>query len=219
MIDHDHEVEQVLTRRERMFVNAYFECLTTKEAAILIGYSPASADHAAWKMMQRPNVLAAIEKRKIERNLRSAVTADIVVNEIAKRAFTGMSNFLHVHDDGTVEIDLASATKAQLDCITEITQDAVIDPDTGKKKIKTKIKLDQGKYLELLGRHFALFTDKLKVEVDLSALTDEEILQARRLKAKMEGEKIIEGEIVESLPVRHEEATAPVSESVADDVF
>jgi len=162
--------DKKLTARQARFVWEFLLDLNATQAAIRSGYSLRTANRTASENLSKPVIQEAIQKAQLERSKRLEMSADKVSSEIAKIAFSDArklfdenGNLIPVHllDDDT------AVTIARIE-VTEIEagEDA---PLTRIKKIKP---LDKLKALELLGKHLALFTDRVvaKVEFDIDVI-------------------------------------------------
>ena len=119
---------------------------------------------------------AAVKQAQDERAERTKVTADMVVEELAKHAFGTMQDFFDP-DDGHLldvhEMSLAAKSRlAALDVGRERTRTRTSDGETVTTIEQTiKLKLwDKIRALELLGRHLGMFKDHQVHEADVSLL-------------------------------------------------
>lgn len=142
----------------KAFVIEYMADLNATEAAKRCGYSRNSAMHIGSQLSARPLIKEAIASCMRARSIRSSITADRVLEEIARMAF----------------YDPAALVTGGIKCpediakLPEDTRRAVIGwswDKSGNFIIKLSPKTPS---LELLGRHLAMFTDKSKVEGDLN---------------------------------------------------
>ena len=77
-----------MTPKQRRFVEEYLVDLNATQAAKRAGY----AEGSAWRVMRNPEVAAGIEKAQAARAERTRVTADKVVEELAKVTITELRN-------------------------------------------------------------------------------------------------------------------------------
>lgn len=141
------------------------------------------------KLLKDPMILAKIEELQKERREKFHLSADRVIEELCRIAFSNMDDFILIDADGTPIIDLSNTGRDEMAAISEITQDFYTE-SRGKNSVpgdqvkKTKIKYhDKLRALELLGRNLKLFdgvddkaTDNLtvaqKVRAALRAMMD-----------------------------------------------
>jgi len=147
-----------LTLKQSIFVDEYIKDKNALQAAIRAGYSEASAGWRGCTLLKDPKVQAAIEDRLQAAQARSQVTVDRVLTELARIAFADITDIVSV-EGGKVRVrdtrDLPPETRKAISEITE----------TGAAGGTIKVKLhDKIKALELIGRHLAMFKDKLDVD-------------------------------------------------------
>jgi phage terminase small subunit len=152
-----------LTRRQALFVAEYLTDLNATRAAISAGYSRKGAEQTGSVLLRNPKVQQEISNKHGVRLNRLEITADRVLQEIAKMAFFDPRDLFE--DDGSIkqlkDIDPNARMAISGIEVTELFEGA------GEQKhaygLCKKIKLvDKGINLERLGRHLKLFTDKLE---------------------------------------------------------
>jgi phage terminase small subunit len=144
-----------LTPKQSIFVQEYLIDLNATQAAIRAGYSAKSACSMAFSMLRKHDIQTAIQVAMNKRSERTKITADNVLNEIAKMAF---SNIKNIYDDKGKLKPVMSLDDDTASAILEVTEKQ-IDDMTIERKYKTTDKL---KALELLGKHLKMFTDKIE---------------------------------------------------------
>ena len=177
-----------LTKKQDLFVKEFLIDLNATQAAIRAGYSAKRAVRSGGKTCENLRLQLrfgtpwTIELPGLE------ITADAVLQEIAKLAFANIGDFIQIQQDGSAYVNLSDVNRDQLAALTEIHVDEYTDGrgDDARDVKRVKIKMaDKKGNLELLGRHLKLFTDRLEVENPLANLSDEE-LNARALKLARE---------------------------------
>jgi phage terminase small subunit len=148
------------------------------EAAIKAGYEPNTAAQSAYKLLQSNKVKERLAELSAERIARTEITADFVLKELFRIA--------------SVDIGEAFDDKGNLKPLKEIPQDIrramqsiEVDElfdgfgqDRQQIGVTKKIKFwDKPKALELLGKHFKLYTDKVEHS---GAVTLEALVTASR---------------------------------------
>lgn len=153
-----------MTSMQRLFCHEYLIDLNGTEAAIRAGYSPLSAAQISYDLLRISEVKKRIEELMDKRASKIDLSADKVLQEIAKIAFVDIRDLFT--EDGDIkpvsewnETLAASVAGLEIEALFEgFGQDR---QQIGKtKKIKMNDKL---KALELLGRHLVLFKDKIEV--------------------------------------------------------
>jgi phage terminase small subunit len=152
-----------LSARQERFVDEYLVDLNGTQAAIRAGYSARTADVQAVQLLRKTKVAEAVAKRQKDREKRTEITQDRVLQEVARLAFLdirkafdekGNLKPLHQLDDDT------AAAVAGLD-VSELTGE---DANLGVLK---KVKLaDKTGALTLLMRHLGMLNDKMKLQGD-----------------------------------------------------
>lgn len=150
-----------LTPKQKAFVDEYLIDLNATQAAIRAGYSEKTARAVGAENLTKPNIQTAIQERIQEREKRTEVTQDMVVQQLAKVAFSDLKEYVEWGPNGIVIRPSDNVDGTVLQSISE-----TMLPKGGKK---TEIKLtDKMKALELLGKHLGMFSDKMKVDLDVS---------------------------------------------------
>ena len=154
------EEEKVPTREER-FVAEYLVDGIGKRAAIRAGYSPKSAESQASRLLSKAKVRARIEKALAEQSRRTGITADRVLKELAKCAFADITDVANAAS-ATLKDDAQRDDTAAIKSIRVKTIPSE-DGDIVEREIEM---MDKTKSLELLGKHFNLFQDRVKLTGD-----------------------------------------------------
>ena len=89
-----------------------------------------------------------------ERQKRTEITQDKVLQELAAVAFSNATDYVEVRDSTVIVKDTASLSDTQIKALSGIKE------SRGRIELKLNDKL---KALELLGRHLGMFKDKVEV--------------------------------------------------------
>jgi phage terminase small subunit len=76
-----------LTSKQAKFVQEYLIDLNATQAAKRAGYSEKTAEQQGYQLLQNPSVAASLEKAMERRAIRTEISADRVLNELAKIGF------------------------------------------------------------------------------------------------------------------------------------
>jgi len=170
------------------------------------GYSENSAAEIACENLRKPHIKSFITKKQREMARKADVTPERVIAELAKIAFSNLSDYLVVAPDGSQTLDLNAIARDEAAAISEITQ---VASGSGKKaKITTKFKLhNKLQALEMLGKSFGLFISKVEhtgKDGGPIEMQDRPYLElARRVAYLMhKADKEISGELPAKLPSR-----------------
>lgn len=151
-----------LTDKQEIFIGEYLKDFNATRAAIAAGYAKSSADVTGSRLLANAKVAAEIDKQKLGRLKRLEISADRVLQELAKLAFydprklfdaDGRCKPITELDDNTAAVIAGMKTVQK---VTGEDQDGMV--------VFTDFKLaDKGQNLERLGKHLKLFTDKQEV--------------------------------------------------------
>ena len=139
-----------LTAQQELFIAAYVKRPNATRAAIVAGYSEASAHTIGWEQLQIPDVQAEVQARLKRIAGRYEITADRIIHELAKTALANMADYTSVLDDGTIVNDFTGVDRDQMAAVSEITVEEYVEGrgDNARNVRKTKFKLaDRNKAL------------------------------------------------------------------------
>tara|TARA_B100000768_G_C11276965_1_gene376442 strand:- start:1625 stop:2251 length:627 start_codon:yes stop_codon:yes gene_type:complete len=121
------------------------------------------------KTLKIPKVREALKQQMNARAARTLITADKVLHELSKLAF---SNIGGVYDSSGDLIPVHELDSDVAASIQEVTEDQMGSEDGGAPiVIKRKYKLaDKRSSLDLLGKHLKLFGDSEKIEVTVQSV-------------------------------------------------
>lgn len=146
-----------MTEKQKIFANEYLVDLNATRA-YRVAYPSVKKDETARtngsRLLTNANVAAYIAERMKERQERTEITQDRVIEELAAIALARMDNYAEIKNNRVLIKDSAEFTEMQARAIGGIKQ--------GKFGIEVKLN-DKLKALELLGRHLGMFKDKLEV--------------------------------------------------------
>lgn len=153
--------------RRTIFVREYLVDRNGTRAAIAAGYAPRSASVTSCRLLRNAKVRAAVSELTEERLERLEVTADTVLQELAKIAFANMKDYWSVRDDGSVYVDLSRITAVQAAGLADLRIDEY-ESETGRIR-RTRVKIGpKTRALELLGKHLKLWTDRAEAAHDVT---------------------------------------------------
>ena len=109
--------------------------------------------------MSDAKVGTAVREAMQARSRRTGVTADSVIRELAELAFSNIFDFIEVHPDGSVSIDLSRGTRSQAAAISDVVVRGYAegaDEEVPRAKL-TQIQMrGKLKALELLAWHLGM---------------------------------------------------------------
>lgn len=146
-----------MTEKQKIFADEYLIDLNATRA-YRVAYPSVKKDEtaaaAAARMLRNVKVAAYIQERMQERQKRTEITQDRVLQELAAIAFAKATDYAEIKNECVRIKDTAELDEQQVRAIAGI--------EEGKFGIKVKLN-DKEKALELLGRHLGMFKDKLEV--------------------------------------------------------
>lgn len=162
-----------LNDKHKIFISEYLVDRNATAAAIRAGYSEKTAKQQGSRLLTNADIKAEIDRRTEKRAERLEITADRVLQEIAKLAFMDPRRFFNSDSSpkqiGELDDDTAAALAGM-----EVVE--LFDGQGDQKHcygLLKKYKLaDKGQNLERLGKHLKLFTDRVEVD-DVTMPPDE----------------------------------------------
>lgn len=148
-----------LTKKQQLFVDEYLIDLNATQAAIRAGYSTQTAYSIGEENLKKPEIKNSIEKALAERSRRTGISADRIINELARIAFVNPADIINF-DEATVK-DTATRDDTATISSVKVKTIPTEDGDITEREVKT---YDKIKALELLGKHLGMFSDKFKIE-------------------------------------------------------
>lgn len=173
----------MLTPKQQAFVDEYVIDLNATQSAIRAGYSPRSAGAISAALLQKHEIQVALKQVQEERSAKTKITAERVLQELARIAFFDPRNMLNADGSPKPIQDLdddTAAVLAGMDIAEEYEgsgEDRVFKGYTKKVKLADKVAA-----LNLSMRHLGMLTDKLEVK-DVTSRADR-LSKARSRKTK-----------------------------------
>jgi phage terminase small subunit len=143
--------------RQQRFVDEYLVDLSATNAALRAGYSPKSAGEIGYQLLQKTPIQEAIAERRRLLAIRTGVTPERVLEELAKIGFSNMGDFSFWGPNGVVLRDSSELTKDASACVSEVSETKSAEGGSIKFKLHDKVTA-----LTQIGRHFGMFTDKFE---------------------------------------------------------
>lgn len=146
-----------LTNKQKAFVDEYIVDLNAAHAAARAGYSKRTAGKIGAKLLTLPHVAAAVAAAMQARQERTQITADRVLEELARIAFGDPRKVMSWGPDGVTLIDSSELSDDEAAMIAEVSETKTLHGGSIKGKTHDKVRA-----LELIGRHLKMFTDKVE---------------------------------------------------------
>jgi len=145
-------------------VQEYMIDLNATQAAIRAGYSAKTAEEQGYQLLRKTSVSQAVQVALDARARRTGITADRVLQELAKLAYANLQDFYQANGSLKEIANLPPEVAVALSSIkVNLTEGCAIQ----------EVKLhDKVRCLELIGKHLKLFTEKVELggEVALSGV-------------------------------------------------
>ena len=139
-----------LTKRQKLFIEAYLRTFNGTQSAIEAGYSERSARSTASENLTKPNIATEIKRRITEK----AMSADEVLLRLADQARLDVGPYVKT-DDGGLSIDWDELKAAGLTHLVK-----AITPTRYGTKVEFH---DPQAALVQLGRALGIFKDRLEI--------------------------------------------------------
>lgn len=144
------------TPKQKRFIDEYLIDMNGTQAAIRAGYSQRTARHIAMELLAKPHIQALLQEKQRRLQIKTEITAERVLNEIAAIAFADSADYAQATDDLNVHI---VPTKD----LTETQRKAIASIKAGRNGVEVKTH-DKIRALELLSKHLGLFEDNQQKE-------------------------------------------------------
>lgn len=164
-----------LTPKQQRFVREYLIDLNATGAYRRAGYTSGNPDVCGPRLLGKVGIQAALRGAMSERSKRTEITADRVLEELARIGFADTTEAIYI-ENGTVKVrntsDLAPALRCAIAEIRETTT-----KDGGTIGIKFH---DKKGALELLGKHLGVFDQGAGDDTTPVQKVEVRIVDARR---------------------------------------
>ncbi len=158
-----HIIAMELNAKQLRFVREYLIDLHVGNAALRAGYSPKTASQIGSRLLKNVKIQAEIAKQQSKRADKLEITADKVVEELAKIGFSNMMDYIRVGPEGDAYVDLSALNRDKAAAIQEVTVEDFTDGrgEDSRDVRRVKFKLaDKRAALVDLGKHLGLFVER-----------------------------------------------------------
>jgi phage terminase small subunit len=185
-----------ITDRQELFVREYVAggCGNAASAAVAVGFAAKGARATASQLLTKPNIQARIAELQAPILVKLEITAERVLNEVARLAFARIDQVVSFGPGGVVPKDSATLSEDVLAAVGKARQ--TITAEGGSITMDMHDKLGA---LKLLGGHLRLWNEKAESADPwgdmFKGMSEEQIveraetLRAARLRAQAEQEK------------------------------
>jgi phage terminase small subunit len=146
----------LMTPKQERFVQEYLIDLNATQAAIRAGYSAKTANEQGTQLLAKLSneVSAALA----EQSARANVTAERVIRELARIAFSDPRKVFRWGPNGVELLPSDELTEDEAAAVAEVSETTTKHGGSIKAKLH-----DKNKALELLGRHLGMFSDRVEL--------------------------------------------------------
>jgi phage terminase small subunit len=176
----------VLTPKQQRFVAEYLVDLNATQAAVRAGYSRKTAKEQAYRLFTNVHVQAAIQRLQTAKLQRAELTADRVLEEYRRLAFSNVQQ-LFTPDGSLIPLqELPPEVAAAIASCELVMKNATAGDGRIDRVLKIRL-WDKTRTLNDLARHFALLVDRIEVSGDVSLTA--KIAAARQRGAQLLAER------------------------------
>ena len=172
-----------LTAKQKRFVEEYLIDLNATQAAIRAGYSEKTANRIGTENLSKLVIQNEIQKRMKDREVRTEITQDKVIQELAAIAFSNGADYSKIVSKTGInlkgeEVEYSDVEVVNTDELTPEQKKAISCIKQNKYGIAVET-CDKVKALELLGKHLGMFKDKVEIDGTINnpyaGLTEEQL--------------------------------------------
>lgn len=145
-----------MTDKQAAFCQEYLIDMNATQAAIRAGYSVQTAQEQGARLLSNVMVAREIDRLKAERSRRTGITADRVLQELARIAFVDPTDVID-QATGDIRAGVCPDDSAAIASVKRKSTPA------GSRELEIRFQ-DKARALEMLGKHLGLFDDKVKLE-------------------------------------------------------
>lgn len=160
------DAEWKLTPKQALFVVEYLKDLNQVQAAIRAGYSEASAENNAHRLMEVEGIKQAIASATAKRLNDLEITNERILRELACIAFINAKSFYDDHGNLKPVSQWTDEMGAAVGSIETILKNAEAGDGIIDRVFKFR-KWSKEKALEMLMKHRGMLEDKLKITGDV----------------------------------------------------
>ncbi|MFH2074327.1 MAG: terminase small subunit [Pseudomonadota bacterium] len=160
-----------MTIKMKLFVDEYIVDFNATRAASAAGYSKQTASAIGAENLRKPQIQEAIKKAILRRADRIERSGDEVVRLMWKMAELDLADYIKVAKGGEIQaIPFDELPEGATRLISKVKERRTkIGEDCFTESLEYEIP-DRVKCVELLGRHYGLFKDRIGLELDEDTL-------------------------------------------------
>ena len=174
LLDIERDPKDFLNPRQQRFCREYVKDLNaTRSYKKVYGCTYDAAKTEGSKQLAKPNIKKYVDQLLEEREKRTNITADRVLEELAKIGFANVGDVVRIESDDPVE---DGKPRRNQRVVIHDTEDLSEDELAAVSEIKNTrdgitVKMhDKTKALESIARHLGMFNDKLNITGDINVV-------------------------------------------------
>jgi phage terminase small subunit len=159
-----------LTPKQKAFCREYLVDLNATRAAIRAGYSAKTAEQQGFQLLKKASVSARIGVLQGKRAEKVEITAERVLAEYAKLAFTDLPGIVRFNGHSMSVEDFDILTTAQRACIKKFKVKAETKMIAGKPTPVDVVEVElhsKQAALDSIAKHLGMFTEKIEVSGEI----------------------------------------------------
>lgn len=144
-----------LTGKQLRFVEEYMIDMNAAAAARRAGYAPKRADAVGFNLLRKTEIQETIQAKRQERSASTGITAERVIQEIARIAFADPRVVMEWGANGITLRNSSSLTDDQAAAVMEVSETRSESGGSIKVKLHNKVEA-----LEKLAKHVGLYNPR-----------------------------------------------------------
>jgi len=159
-----------LSPKHQRFVDEYMLDANATQAAVRAGYSPHSAQQIGYQLLHLPALASAIRQARAQRHEQLQISAERVLRELGRIAFADVAEAYDEHGRLKPLGELPPHLRSAIAGVTTMAPSEALDGPSGANQPPPKPQVrvrwhDKLRALDLIGRHFRMFTSVHEVTV------------------------------------------------------
>lgn len=156
MAKHRAAPNSALNLRQQRFVAEYLKDPNATQAALRAGYSPKTAHDIGSENLTKPAILEAIQAGQAKLLEKAGITAERIIEEYKKIAFSDFRQFAKWGPDGVRLVDSEALSDESAACVAEVSE--TTSKDGGSIRFKLH---DKKGALDSLAKHLGMFVERV----------------------------------------------------------
>lgn len=172
-----------MTERHKRFIAEYLKTFNATQAALEAGFSRKTAYSQGQRLLKKAEIKAVILQKHDKQLEKAELTATRTLEEMRRLGFSNIKNLFDAKGDLKPIHELSDEDAACIASLEVIMKNATAGDGKIDRVLKIKV-WDKPKVMEMLGKHFALLTERVRIEGDADLIA---ALQAGRMRSAQRG--------------------------------